>query len=245
MSIAIKPFKKWDVIRVFETDPILTTSERYVALQLLRSLDDKFRPVLVNLHSQALIGHRVHVWRETVNRVVRKLVVVGYFRTRWVTVNRKTKQGIKGVTRVLIELGPVLRKLVDDAQPPVSAGQPRGVMSHHPSPTPPGSPVSVGSDVDAKSAGSNGVTREDTPEFRRKTLADFKRLAGSRPPSASRLPSSTPFADLVDRRDGAELPGATELSEAEAAERLRRSRERMANLVQRNQPRHRPPRSDR
>lgn len=245
MSVTVRPFKKWDVIRLFETDPILTTSERYVGLQLLRSLDDKFRPVLVNLHSQALIGSRVHVWRETVNRVVRKLVLLGYFRTRWVSVNRQTKQGIKGVTRVLVELGPVLRRLVDDSRQPVSAGQPRGVMSHHPSPTPPGGPVSVGGEVVTKSAGSNGVTREDTPEFRRKTLADFKRLAGSRPPSASRLPSSTPFAELVDRRDGAELPSATELSDDEAAERLRRSRERMASLGQRSQPRRRPPRSHR
>jgi hypothetical protein len=244
MSLTVQPFKKWDIERFFYTDPILSTTERFVAIQLLKSLDDKFRPVRANLHSQALIGYRVHAWRETVNRVVRKLVLLGYFRARWTTVNRQTKQGIKGVTRVMVELGPILRKLVDDAGQTISPSQARGVMSHHPSPTPPGGPMSLGAEVVTKSAGSNGATREDTAKFRRETLAQFKRLAEQRPPSASRLPSSTPFAELTERRDGAELPSTTELSDAEYAERIRKSRARMAALGQRSQPR-RKPRSDR
>lgn len=246
MSVSVTPFKKWDIERVFYGDPALSTVERFVALQILKSLDDKFRPRRADLHSQALIGSRVHAWRESVNRAVRKLVILGYFRASWVTVQRHTKQGIRGVTRVMCELGPVLRKLVDDSSSEVAAGKPRGVMSHHPSPAPPGSPRSQGDDVVTKSAGSSGVRTTDVAEFRRKTLGQWPRLAGSKPESAERRPSSVPVGELTEQRGGAELASYTELSADQAAARIEKSRKRLAaSLDQRSQPRRKLPRSRR
>jgi len=77
MSVTVKPSTKWDLERFIYSDPALNGVERFVALQILKTLDNKFRPVKAGLMSQALIGWRVHAWRETVNRAVRKLVTLG------------------------------------------------------------------------------------------------------------------------------------------------------------------------
>lgn len=237
-SLTRKPFSKWDLERFIYADPALSTSERWVAVQILKTLDNRFRPVESGIMSQALIGFRIHKWRETVNRAVRKLRILGYFATRWVSVDRATAQGIKGVTRVRCELGPVLRKLVENRslKPGVSAGQPHGVTSHHPSPTPPGSPGTVGGYVVAKSADRNGGA-EDQSEFRAKTLAQWPRLAGGR-----QQPTPTPpaFAELAERQRaqiarGEELELGDEEELARLADQQKRSisaatKERLAGL---------------
>lgn len=251
------PFGKWDLERFIYTDPALSTTERWVAVQMLKTLDNKFRPVESSLMSQALIGFRLHKWRESVNRAVRKLRVLGYFVTRWVTVNRSTAQGIKGVTRVRAELGPVLRKLVENqsTKPGVSAGQPRGVTLHHPSPTPPGRPGTVGGYVVAKSADRNSGA-EDQSESKRKILEQWPRLAGGRPRPTPMPPAFAELAELqraaIARGEELELGDEEEL--ARIAGRDRRgisaaTRQRLAGLRdelagQRNQPR-RLPRSKR
>lgn len=249
MSLTSHPCSKWDVERFIYTDPALSTTERWVAVQILKSLDNKFRPVTGALMSQALIGYRLHKWRETVNRAVRKLVILGYFRTSWVSVNRSTVQGIKGVTRVMCELGPVLRRLVETGRTDgsVSAGQPRGVSSPHPSPTPPGRPMTAGDAVLAKSADRMSGSRENDADFKRKTLDRWPRLAGK--PQAT--PAPPRFEDLAERQRaaiarGEELGlGADELSADEYAarwhDRARRGADQLrARLTGRVQPRRLP-----
>lgn len=225
-SVTRTPFSKWDLERFIYTDPALSTTDRWVAVQILKTLDNRFRPVESALMSQALIAFRVRKWRESVNRSVRKLRTLGYFVTRWVSVNAATAQGIKGVTRVRCELGPVLRKLVENQslKPGVSAGQPRGVTLHHPSPTPPGRPGTGGSYVVAKSADRNGGA-EDQSEFKRKTLEQWPRLAGGR-----QQPTPTPpaFAELAERQRaqiarGEELELADEEELARASDQYSRS----------------------
>lgn len=247
-TVTPNPCSKWDVERFIYTDPALSTSERWVAVQILKTLDNKFRPVRSALMSQALIGYRLHKWRETVNRAVRKLVVLGYFRTSWVSVNRATVQGIKGVTRVMCELGPVLRRLVETGRTDgtVSAGQPRGVTSPHPSPTPPGGPGTVGSSVIAKSADRTSGASETDADFKRKTLERWPRLAGKQQPT----PAPPRFAELAERQRAAiqrgdELAGADdELSADEYAARIqdrrRRGAERIRAGLTRVQPRRLP-----
>lgn len=252
-SVTRAPFSKWDLERFIYTDPALSTTDRWVAVQILKTLDNRFRPVESALLSQALIAFRLHKARESVNRAVRKLRTLGYFITRWVSVDRSTAQGIKGVTRVRAELGPVLRKLVErqSTKPGVSAGRPRGVTPHHPSPTPPGSPGTVGSSVVAKSADRNGGA-EDQSEFKRKTLGQWPRLAGSRPHPTPMPPM---FAELLERQRAAiALGDELELGEEEELARLagreRRgitaaTRQRLAGLREelagrRNQPRRLP-----
>src|SRR5579859_2915789 len=166
MSVTVTPSTKWDLERFIYSDPALSETERFVALQLLKTLDNKFRPVRSGLMSQALIGYRVHVWRETVNRAVRRLVFLGYFTASWVS--------------VLHQLGPVLRKLVEKnrSSGDVSAGQPRGVTVTHPSPTPPGRPGTVGSEVAANSADRTGEPPGNSDRFKRETLEKWPRLAG-------------------------------------------------------------------
>jgi hypothetical protein len=249
-SVTRTPFSKWDLERFIYTDPALSTTERWVAVQILKTLDNRFRPVEGALMSQALIGFRLHKWRESVNRSVRKLRTLGYFITRWVSVNRSTAQGIKGVTRVRCELGPVLRKLVENesSKPGVCAGQPHGVTLHHPSQTLPASPGTVGSSVVAKSADRRGGA-EDQSEFKRKTLAEWPRLAGSKP-----QPTPTPpaFAELAERQraaiargDELELGDEEELARVAYQERRGISastRERLAGLREELAERRRQPR---
>lgn len=261
-TVTCSPCKKWDLERFIYSDPALNSTQRFVAIQVLKSLDNKFRPVETGLMSQALIGWRIARWRETVNRALRHLVVLGYFRTSWVSVNRHTVQGIKGVTRVMCELGPVLRRLVESGRTDgkVSAGQAHGVTPSHPSPTPPGRPGTVGSSVIAKSAGSNGGAREN---FKRKTLEEWPRLAGKPQPT----PTPPPFAELAERQRAAialadELELARHVAElggdeetAHLADRGRRgvsaaTSRRLAGLRQefasrRAQPRRKPPRANR
>lgn len=246
-SVTPAPFSKWDLERFIYSDPALSTTERWVAVQILKTLDNKFRPVMSGLMSQALIGWRLHKWRESVNRAVRKLVLLGYFCKSWVTVDRDTAQGVKGVTRVMCELGPVLRKLTEGriTRPGLSAAQARGGTSHHPSPTPPGAPGTVGDPVVANSADRNGGALENRSEFRAKTLGQWPRLAGRQRPTAQ----PPPFAELAElerlamTRDaelGLEL--FTQISDDELEARRADSRRRQAGLVpgQRIQPRRRP-----
>jgi hypothetical protein len=259
-SVTPKPFSKWDLERFIYSDPALNSTQRFVAIQVLKTLDNKFRPVRSGLLSQALIGYRVARWRETVNKALRHLVVLGYFRTSWITVQRPTVQGIKGVTRVMCELGPALRRLVEKNRSPdqVSAGQAHGVTSDHPSPAPPGRPGTVGSSVIAKSADrTDGAFAQ--AEFKRKTLERWPRLAGSKPVDPARLPSAVPFAELAERERAAiERGELLEVTEEEAAARLadrgRRisaaTTRRLAGLrdelaSRRAQPRRKPPRSHR
>lgn len=240
MSVARAPLSKWDLERFVYTDPALSTTERWVAVQILKTLDNKLRPVNAGLMSQTLIGYRLHKRRESVNRALRKLVVLGYFRTRWITVQRATAQGVKGVTRVLAELGPVLAGLVEKrrSRDAVSAGKPRGVTSPHPSPTPPGHPGTVSGSVIANSADRKGEG-DDSARFKRETLDQWPRLAGSRPKPT---PAPPRFAELELRTDGAELDSATQMSgdEYEARVAAARERQRLAELARRNQPRRLP-----
>lgn len=254
MSIIAKPSTKWDLERFIYSDPALNGVERFVALQILKTLDNKFRPVRSGLMSQALIGYRVHAWRETVNRAVRKLVILGYFRKTWISVPRATRQGIKGVTRVWCELGPVLRRLVDYGRSDgkVSAGQPHGVTGNHPSPAPPGRPGTVGSQVIANSADRTGDANGNSAQFKRETLEKWPRLAGTRP---APTPTPPPYAELAERQREAIARGnrlefgteeAAELADDEYTARLADARRRQAaELGHRQQPRRRPPRSHR
>jgi hypothetical protein len=246
-TLTRSPLTKWDLERFIYGDPALNTTQRFVALQVLKTLDNKFRPREPHLLSQALIGHRIARWRETVNRALRHLVVLGYFRTSWVSVNRPTAQGIKGVTRVMCELGPVLRRLVETHRSDgrVSAGKAHGVTVSHPSPTPPGDPGTVGDSVIAKSADRISGTSELSASFKRKTLAEWPRLAG-RP---QRTPQPPTFAELAAlqaaalERDielglGAYLELSDDEYEARVADKRRRADQaRRAELERRNQPR--------
>lgn len=258
MSVTLKPFNKWDLERFIYSDPALNSTERFVAIQVLKSLDNRFRPVRAGLMSQSLIGYRVARWRETVNRSLRKLVILGYFSTSWVSVPRSTAQGIKGVTRVLCELGPVLRKLVENRslKPGVFAGQARGVTVSHPSQALPGHPGTVGSEVIAKSADRTSGPSENHADFKRKTLEQWPRLAGKQQPTQT----AAPFAELAERQRAAIARGdELEISEQEELARLadrgRRiissaTTRRLAGLrdelaARRNQPRRTPPRSQR
>lgn len=251
MSVSITPSMPWDLERFFWGNPDLTTTERAVAVQILRSWDRKFWPVDSKLASQTLIGHWAGCWRSTACRAIRKMVTLGFFRVTWVSVKKQTKQGWKGVTRVHVSPGRELMKLICPARPDVCAAQAHCVTSSHTSRTHQASPVTVGSSEIANSADRSGGTDVDTAQFKRKTLADWPRLAGAKPASADRLLSSIPFAELeLGRRDGAELG---DLSEEEAAARLQAARQRLirqqaAELEarqQRSQPRRRPPRSQR
>lgn len=244
MSVTRTPFTKADLERFIYTDPALSTTERWVAVQILKTLDNRFQPVTGRLMSQALIGYRLNKWRESVNRAVRKLVILGYFHATWVSVDRATKQGIKGVTRVLHELGPVLRKIVENQniKPGVFPGQPRSVISHHPSPTPPGSPGTVGDYVIAKSADRNSGALENLADFKRKTLEQWPRLAGKQ--RGTPIPAS--FAELAEleraaiaRGDQLAGTGPDEemLTADEYAARLQDARRRAG---ERNQPRRSP-----
>jgi len=263
MRVTVTPSTKWDLERFIYSDPALNGVERFVALQILKTLDNKFRPVRAGLMSQALIGYRVHAWRETVNRAVRKLVILGYFRASWVSVPRATKQGIKGVTRVMCELGPVLRRLVDYGRTDdrVSPGQPRGVTGTHPSPTPPGRPGTVSGEVVAKSADRSGEPPENSARFKRETLSRWPRLAGSKPRDVTALRSHLPIGLARDhdayRAHLAELDtelglAGPELSADEDEARYLEARRRKAAAyrdelarLERHQPRRRPPRSHR
>lgn len=262
MSVTEKPFTKWDLERFIYSDPALSETERFVALQILKTLDNKFRPVDAGLMSQSLIGYRVHVWRETVNRAVRQLRALGYFVMSWVSVQRRTLQGIKGVTRVKCELGPVLRRFVEKrrSKTGVSAGQTHGVTVPHPSPAPPGRPGTVGSEVAANSADRTGEPPGNSARFKREILDKWPRLAGRQQPT----PVPPRFAELAEleraaiRRgnklefgyDSEEFAELTDDEDAarDYAARLAGARQRAADqsaLEHRNQPRRRPPRSQR
>lgn len=248
-TVTPAPFSKWDLERFIYGDPALNSTQRFVAIQVLKTLDNRFRPRESGLMSQALIGYRVRRWRETVNRALRHLVALGYFRTSWVSVNRPTAQGIKGVTRVMCELGPVLRKLVEKntSNGHVSAGKAHGVTLSHPSPTPPGDPGTVGGPVIANSADRKSGASEISAQFKRKTLADWPRLAGRQ-----RTPVPAAFADLAALQAAAlerdlelGLEAYLELSddeyEARIADKRRRADQALrAELAGRNQPRRRP-----
>lgn len=197
-TIGARPFGKWDLERMFYTDPLLSVTERSVAIQLLKSMDKQFRPVEINLHAQALIASRVGCWRETVCRVLRKLRVLGYFVAYWRTVQRRTLQGIKGVTRVVVELGPVVTPFVNNAKKPESPGNPRGVICRHPSQALPAREGAVSTDVVTQSTDRKGRGPSDEAEDRRAARAGWVRLAGRRPESAERLPSWTPAAFYND-----------------------------------------------
>lgn len=225
-SITARPSSKWDLERFIQTDPALSTADRYTAHKLLKQLDDKFRPLDHKLAAQGLIGRWIGCARETVNRSYRKLRTLGYFRMRWVTVNRKTAQGIKGVTRVQVILGPVLRRLVDTGRTDgnVSAAQARGVTSHHPSQPLPGDPGAVGSEVVANSADRKPHGPVDNAESKRKTLTEWPRLAGAKPRDVTQLRSHLPiglitdpaaYAAYIDHLD--DEAGEEELSDEHAA----------------------------
>ena len=251
----------WDLERFFWGNPNLTKTERSVAVQILRSWDRRFWPVDGQLASQTLIGHWVGCWRSTACRALRKMITLGYFRTTWRTVKKQTRQGWKGVTRVQVRPGPELLKLICPDKPDVCAaqghpasvcpGQARCVTPSHTSRTHQARPGTVGGPAIANSADRNGEPSADTAEFRRKTLANWPRLAGGKPISADRLPSAVPYAELeLDRRDGAELG---DLDADEYAARVEASKRQLARRLQaeleareqRNQPRRRPPRSRR
>lgn len=251
----------WDLERFFWGNPNLTKTERSVAVQILRSWDRKFWPVDSQLASQTLIGHWVGCWRSTACRALRKMVTLGYFRTTWQTVKKLTKQGWKGVTRVQVRPGPELLKMICPDKPDVCAaqghprdvcpGQARCVTSSHTSRTHQARSGTVSGSEIAKSADRTGEPGVDNAEFRRKTLANWPRLAGGKPISADRLPSSIPYAELeLDRRDGAELG---DLDADEYAARIGEARRRAAAKLRadieakerRAQPRRRPPRSQR
>lgn len=252
MSLTVTPSMPWDLERFFYGNPYLTAAERSTAILILKSWDRQFWPVPTRLASQSLIGHWAGYWRSTICRALRKLVALGYFRTTWVTVRRQTKQGFKGVTRVSVMPGPELLKLINP-QSDVSAAQVRGVTSPHTPQTPQGATATGGSSQMAKRADRSGGTAVDNSEFKRKTLENWPRLAGSKPISADRLPSAVRFEDLELRTDGADVVSYVDLDPAEAAARLQAARiraNRAAELQaqqqqQRNQPRRRPPRQQR
>lgn len=247
MSVSATPFQPWDLERVFYGNPWLSKTERGIAVLIVKKCwDGGTWPVDSQLASQTLLGHWFGCWRSTVCRALRKLVALGYFRTTWKTVQRQTKQGWKGVTRVYVTPGPELEKLISPVQE-VSAGQGRGVTSAHTSQPLQARPVAVSDSVIANSADRTDASTADKREDRRKTLADWPRLAGSKPISASRLPSAVPYtADFADKRDGADLPSYTELSDEEAAARLQQRRVAAAAKVRaeiaapRKQPRRKP-----
>lgn len=195
MSVTAKPFRKWDLERWFYTDPLLSKTDRAVARQILAQMDERFQPRPVSLKSQAFIGGRVACWRESVNRSLRKLVTLGYFSKTLITVQRKTKQGIKGVTRVLVSLGRVTREYVE-SRSGVSPVQPRSVMSHHSPRTPLAARGTVGGDVVANSADRKGSRPVDNAESRRRALAEWPRLAGQRPITTDPVPRAIPM-DVV------------------------------------------------
>lgn len=258
-SLTAKPSSKWDLERFIYTDPALSSTERFVAIQLLKTLDDRFEPDKSKAMSQRFIGWRIHRWRSTVNRAFARLKTLGYFRGAWRSVNRKTAQGIKGVTRVIVSLGPVLRRLVETGRTDgkVSAGQARGVSPDHPSPPLPGIPGTVSGEVIANSADRKGHSDGLDRESKRKTLAEWPRLAGSAPVLASRLPSSRPAAEanmayydparyrelLGDLDESASEQELTEeylaLAEARASS-ARRGAAAARDLLQRRQPRRQP-----
>lgn len=197
MSITRKPFRKWDLERWFYTDPLLSTTDRAVARQILAQMDNAFRPAVLSLKSQAFIGGRVACWRETVNRSLRKLCTLGYFAKSRITVQRQTKQGIKGVTRVLVELGEVTRPLVDNGRGKTSSSA-HSVISHHPPRTPPGTMGSVCPDVVTKSADRRGDAPRLDSESKREALAQWPRLAGSKPETTDPVPRGVPIEVIRD-----------------------------------------------
>lgn len=193
MSVSGKPWRKWDLERWFYTDPLLSKTDRAVARQILAQMNNQFQPVEVSLKSQAFIGGRVACWRETVNRSLRKLVTLGYFAKTLITVQRKTKQGIKGVTRTLVTLGSVTEPLVAVSRKRSST---RGVISDH-SPRPPlATRGTVGNEAVAKSTDRRGSRPETELESKRKALAAWPRLAGSKPIDPEQLPSAVPASDV-------------------------------------------------
>ena len=248
MSLTVSPSRPWDLERMFYGNPLLTKTERLVAIRVLKTWHpDTFEPIASILPSQTLVGHWIGAWRSTVCRALRQLVALGYFRVTWVTVQKLTKQGIKGVTRVMVSPGPEVDKLIHPpektADQLVLPGQVLGVTSTHTSRTHQGENVAVGSGEIANSADRSGSTSADEAETRRKTLANWPRLAGAKPILASNLPSAVPFAELAVRTDGAELAAYTELDEDERAARLQAARQkaaRAAELAQRQQPRRLP-----
>lgn len=249
-SVTARVFMPWDLERFIWGNSLLTKTERSVAVQILRSWDRKFWPVDGRVASQTLIGHWVGCWRSTACRALRKMVALGYFRTTWRSVKKQTAQGWKGVTRVLVMPGPELMKIICAERPDVCAAQAHCVTSTHTSRTHQARPVTVGSSEIANSAVRSGLADSDPAQFKRETLRDWPRLAGSRPPSAERLPSSIPYDELELRTDGAELG---DLSGDEYAARLAERRRvlaaaeraRLDELATRQQPRRRPPRSRR
>jgi hypothetical protein len=160
-------------------------------------MDDAFEPRMVSLKSQAFMGGRVNCWRESVNRSLRKMVSLGYFAKTWITVQRKTAQGWKGVTRVLVSLGPVAQRLVDERHA-VSAAQAHSVTPHHPSRALPGSKGTVSSSVVANSADRNGERAVVERKNRRKALDQWPILATTRPVLADNLPSAVPVSEFTD-----------------------------------------------
>lgn len=223
MTIPGKPFSKWDLRKWFYTDPLLSTLERFVAIELLTCLDNKFRARLPKLDSQAVLGARVGAHRESVNRALRKLRSLGYFSTTWKTVQRQTAQGIKGVTRVLIEIGPVVRHYIDTGQY-VSAARARGVMSRHPSQALPALPGSGGDEAVAKSTDRSCERDELDPEDKRKALGQWPRLAGSKEIPAGARPSAVPSSDpSVDVRHP-DYRSVIERRDAQAAARIKAAR---------------------
>lgn len=191
MSITARPFGKRELRQLFYSDPALSAAERFVAIELMRCMTPRLQPVERLLDSQAALGGRTHHRRETVNRALRKLRSLGYFRTTWKTVQRMTAQGWKGVTRVQIELGPVVQHLISTGQR-VSPGHAHCVIQRHPSYYLPARGVAVSDDVVANSADRRARRPVDTREHRRSALAQWPRLAGGRPVRADQLPSSVP-----------------------------------------------------
>jgi hypothetical protein len=204
---------------MFQTDPLLSPVDRAVGIYLLSSMNKRWEPVEANLDSQALMAARVGCWRETANRSLRKLVTLGYFSTTWKTVQRATAQGIKGVTRVLVSVGSVVRPFVE--QSGVSAGKRRGVISHHPPRTPPGTDLAVSSSAVANSADRKGRGPSDTRDDKRNALAQWPRLAGSRPRDVTQLRTHIPI-ELV--RDPAAYRRYVDELEAEQSRRVKKPR---------------------
>lgn len=219
MSVNGRPFGRWDLRRMFETDPLLSPVDRAVAIRLLGCMDKRWRPVLVKLDSQAVTGARVGVWRETVNRSLRKLVHLGYYATTWRTVQRRTLQGIRGVTRVQVSIGPVVRQFTESQACNFAAQRP-SVMSHHPPRTPPGENFTVGGSGVTNSADRTGLAARFDPESRRKAIEHWPRLAGR----AAKRPDPISNIDLQLVRDPAAYRRYLDQLEQDQARRSRARR---------------------
>lgn len=196
MSVSATPFQKWDMERAFRTNPLLTTTDKAVGLELLQLFyNDKReqRPVirdkLLRLRPQRVIGRFASCRRETVCRSLAKLVKLGYFRKRLVSVAVQTRQGIKGVTRVFLEPG----RFFTSGK---FAAQARSVTSDHTPGNPAGNPGTDCTSVITTRTDRKGLAASSSRENRPEILENWPRLAGSRSDVPALRPERVPAAEL-------------------------------------------------